>query len=339
MSGVDVSVVVPLHNRGRLIPYTLESLCPENHPDVRLDVVVVDDGSQDGGADVASRVHPTARILRGPHRGAAAARNAGLRAARGEAVLFLDSDDLVEPGFFAPRVKMLDEHREAAGAYGPFDFFVGDAAFHERLVQPRHSPYPIESVLASRSHVVRLLGGWYIAGNAIVWRTSVVREHGGYDEALRVNQDVELLFRVLTTTHGIVGCTAPRSLCRDHALGARQGVIGNDEAKASDLLALRRRFASVLSHSAFDGSDTREALARYCFDRWEELRRSMPAIAEGFYGLSRSLDPDLRLRGRWMLTLMCAVLGARRAAVVAGGLRELRAAFMRRKARVAVTRS
>ncbi len=343
MADVDVSVVIPLYNRARLIPYTLESLCQENHPDVCLEVVVVDDGSQDGGAEVASRVYPTARVIHGPHRGAAAARNAGLRVARGEAVLFLDSDDLVETGFFGPRLKMLSDHPDAAGVYGPFDFFESDAAFQERLVRPRHSPYPIEAVLTRRSHMVRLLGGWYIVGPAIVWRTSVVREHGGYDEALRVNQDVELLFRILTTTNGIVGCVAPRALCRDHALGARQGVLGYDEGKASDLLTLRRRFASVLSHSELDGSDTRQALARYCFDRWEELRQSMPAIAEGFYGLSRSLDPDLQLLGRWILTLLSSVLGARRAAVLAGRLRGVRAAarsaLMRWKPRGAVTRA
>jgi hypothetical protein len=109
--------------------------------------------------------------------------------------------------------------------------------------------------------------------------------------------------------------------------------LGNDAGKGSDLLALRQRFARVLSGSAFDGLDARQALARYCFDRWEELRASMPMIAEEFYALSRSLDPNLQLPGTWAVKLMSAALGARRAAVVARQLRQLRTA-----ARLAIAR-
>jgi glycosyltransferase involved in cell wall biosynthesis len=321
---VDVSVIIPLYNRAQLISHTLESLLPHHHPGVQLEIIIVDDGSTDAGAEIAARKCPAAHISRQPHRGAAAARNVGLRLARSRALLFLDSDDLVEPGFFAPRLEALDSHPLAAGAYGPFDFFESGGAFEETFIRPRHTRYPIETVLGARSHLVRLLGGWYIVPSAILWRAEAIREHAGYDEALRVNQDVELLFRMLTTTAGIVGCAAPRALYREHAIGGRQGSLAGDVDKASDLLTVRKRFASVIRESEFDCPETHEALARYCFERWIELRASMPRIAEEFYDLSRSLDPDLQLPGRWPLQLMSFVIGARRAALVADELRRLR---------------
>jgi glycosyltransferase involved in cell wall biosynthesis len=317
----EVSVVVPLYNRASLIGYTLSSLLPDHHPGVRLQVIVVDDGSTDSGAEVAKRVYPWADVLCLPHRGAGAARNAGLERVETDAVLFLDSDDLVESGFFLPRLDALASDAAAAGAYGPFDFFEGHGVFEEALVRPRHMAYPIETTTSNRSHLVRVLGGWYVVGPATLWRASIIRDVGGYDEALRVNQDVDLLFRVLISTQGIIGCLAPRALCRDHAVGDRQGALRGDPRKATDLLTLRQRFLTELTRTGLDAADVREALARYCFDRWFEFRVSIPDIAEEFYALSRSLYPRLRLQGRWPLRALASALGARRAMLLARTLR------------------
>ena len=322
-SARDVSVVIPLHNRASLIGYTLASLEPEYHPGVRLRVIVVDDGSTDASAEVVRRVCPSAHVERRPRQGAGAARNAGLQRVDTDTVLFLDSDDLVEPGFFLPRLEALASHPDAAGAYGSYDFFGGDGVFEEAQVRPRHTPYPIETTTGNRSHLLRLLGGWYLVGPATLWRVAIVRHVGGYDEALSVNQDVDLLFRVLTTTPGIIGCAAPRALCREHSLDDRQGVLAGDARKAADLLALRRRFRADLARRGFDDAEAREALARYCFDRWVDLRVSAPEIAEEFYTLSRALHPQIRLEGSWPLRALGSALGARRATLLASRLRRV----------------
>ena len=318
----ETSVVIPVHNRAALIEHTLASLLPERHPAVHLRVIVVDDGSTDGGAEAAKRVCPTVQVLRQPRRGAAAARNAGLACVTTETVLFLDSDDLVEPDFFLPRLDALADNPTAAGAYGPYDCFEGEGVFQEAMIRPRHTPYPVETGgVTSRSHLLRLLGGWYLVGPATLWRASVIRDLGAYDESLRVNQDVELMFRVLTRSGGLIGCTGPRALCREHALDARQGVVAGDRGKASDLLMLRRRFLSALTEAGLADQAARDALGRYCLDRWFELRMSVPDIAEEFYTLSRSISPRLRLEGRWPLRALASAFGARRALVIAQALR------------------
>jgi glycosyltransferase involved in cell wall biosynthesis len=318
---VDVSVVIPLFNRARLVPFTLEALRPDRHPGVALDVIVVDDGSTDDGAAVAKETLPGIRLLSTPNHGAPHARNAGLADARGEFLLLLDSDDVVEPGFFAPRAAALRAHPPAAAAYGPFDFFAGETDFRADLILPRYEPYPVEPWVERDGHLWRLLAGWYLPPPTLLWRTSVVRSLGGHDETLRINQDVDLVFRALLAGSGIVGCSAPRGLYRDHSTGARQGALAGDARKAKDLLQLRRGFARELEKAGLLGSQAREALGSYCFYTWFELRDTFPDIAEEFYRLSRSLYPNLTVPGRWPLRFLSATLGPRRAMEIKGALR------------------
>lgn len=93
MSGV--SVVVPTYNRARFIEEAVESILAQSLPP--LEVIIVDDGSTDDTANVCARFHEPVRYIRRQNEGAAAARNAGIRAATGDWVAFCDSDDLWKP--------------------------------------------------------------------------------------------------------------------------------------------------------------------------------------------------------------------------------------------------
>lgn len=94
---MDVSVVIPYFNRADTIGHTLESVGRAT-ADLRIEIVLVDDGSTPPAADsLARKLAPPHRIVRQENRGLLFARLAGLREARGEFVLFLDSDDLIGP--------------------------------------------------------------------------------------------------------------------------------------------------------------------------------------------------------------------------------------------------
>jgi GT2 family glycosyltransferase len=96
MSAPVLTVVVPLFQGASYLGETLDSLARQSRRDV-LTVVVVDDGSTDGGAALA-RQHPVVdRVLEQPNRGVAVARNHGLAAASTRWVTFLDQDDLWHP--------------------------------------------------------------------------------------------------------------------------------------------------------------------------------------------------------------------------------------------------
>lgn len=94
-----LSVVVPCHNARATLPHVLVALDAQDVPADTFEVVVVDDGSTDDSAAIAAAHGGPARVrlVTQPHRGLAAARNAGAAAARGEVLLFLDADVLAAP--------------------------------------------------------------------------------------------------------------------------------------------------------------------------------------------------------------------------------------------------
>src|SRR5947209_7802599 len=91
-----VSVVIPAYNSARTVRAAVESALQQSVDD--LEVIVVDDGSADETAETAEAIgDPRVRVLRQHNGGAASARNAGIDAARGQYVAFLDADDLWLP--------------------------------------------------------------------------------------------------------------------------------------------------------------------------------------------------------------------------------------------------
>lgn len=100
-----VSVVVPVFGGERFVSESIESIAGQSYP--RVETIVVDDGSPDRSAEIAE-AHEGVRVLREPHRGVAGARNAGIEAARGELIAFLDQDDLWAPSKLERQVALLE---------------------------------------------------------------------------------------------------------------------------------------------------------------------------------------------------------------------------------------
>ncbi len=86
-----VSVIIPSFNRRHCLPRALDSVLAQTVP--ALEIIVVDDGSSDGTRSLIASDYPQVTYLWQPNRGVSAARNAGIEAARGDWLAFLDSDD------------------------------------------------------------------------------------------------------------------------------------------------------------------------------------------------------------------------------------------------------
>ncbi len=108
-----LSVVIPTWNRARLVCEAVESALAQSPGGV--EVIVVDDGSTDGTGEVlARRFGSRVRVLRqASRRGPGAARNAGVREARGHLLAFLDSDDLWLPGKLDAELGVLERFPDA----------------------------------------------------------------------------------------------------------------------------------------------------------------------------------------------------------------------------------
>jgi glycosyltransferase involved in cell wall biosynthesis len=147
-----VSVVVPTFNSGAWIDETLASVLSQTYRP--LEVVVVDNGSTDDTRERAAR-HAEVRVVQVAERGAGATRSAGLDAARGEFVQFLDSDDLLEPTKIERQVRLL-EATGADVAWGPFWTYVqrADGAFEKGgRITPDVGDDVVASMLGPRGFV------------------------------------------------------------------------------------------------------------------------------------------------------------------------------------------
>jgi len=115
---VDLSVIVASYDTKDLLHDCLRSIY-DTTKEISFEVIVVDDCSTDGSAEMVSEAFPQARIIRNAtNLRYAKTNNAGLKAARGRYGLLLNSDVVVRPGAFQALVGFMDEHPDAAAA-GP----------------------------------------------------------------------------------------------------------------------------------------------------------------------------------------------------------------------------
>ena len=106
------SVIIPLYNKEKYIVSAIDSVIAQSYQD--FEIVVVDDGSRDGGAAlVEAMADPRVRLIRQANGGVSRARNTGIAAARGELVCFLDADDWYGPAFLAVLVAMYRRYGRA----------------------------------------------------------------------------------------------------------------------------------------------------------------------------------------------------------------------------------
>lgn len=182
-----VSFVIPVYNGARTLERTLASVLDQD--DGRpLEVVVVDDGSVDGSLEILERAEADARVrvLHGDGRGAAAAINRGLAAARFPVVAQVDQDVALQPGWLDRLVKAVNAPGIGA-AQGRYEPMRESGIFGRVMALDLADRY---DRVADRAvdHVC--------TGNA-VYRAEALREVGGLDETLGYGYDNDLSYRLV----------------------------------------------------------------------------------------------------------------------------------------------
>ena len=222
---LTISVVIPTYNRAREVGAAIESALAQTRP--ALEIIVVDDGSTDETPDVLARYGQRIRVVRQVNQGVSAARNAGIAAARGDLVAFLDSDDV-----WLPRKLELQAARiEADPGLGLVHCGVDFAGTGIRL-DGMEGSVALEILRLERSVIVA-------HGSGVLVPRRVAEEVGGFDVRMRVSEDWDFCYRVAARYR--IGFVAEvLVLHARHATGLQNDIAGMEQGM---LLALDKAFS------------------------------------------------------------------------------------------------
>ncbi|HJU83895.1 MAG TPA: glycosyltransferase [Holophagaceae bacterium] len=241
-----VSIVIASYNYGRFLDEAIRSALAQTHQPV--EVIVVDDGSQDDSVSVA-KAHPV-RLITQANQGVSAARNVGARAAGGAFLVFLDADDALEPEYVECCLRTLQAAPlEVAYAYTGMRYFGSETGLFE-----------------SRPFDPKALGeGNYIHAAALL-RREAFEAVGGFDPAWREGlEDYELWVRMLD--RGYRGVLVPEPLLRYRRHGPSRNLMSGSTQK---VLRWRMRLAYP---RVFWRKLLKDPLRSLYFLLWLRLRR------------------------------------------------------------------
>lgn len=187
VEAASFSVVVPTWNRVSTLPRALASILAQTAPP--LEVIVVDDGSSDGSAAMLAKRFPSVRVVgQSRNQGSAAARNIGIRAAKGTHVAWLDSDDAWLPDYLAEVA--------AAWAQSPDAVFVHTD--YVKVAERDPTDRRTVTVTVPQDQVGAMLHNNFVHTCSIFSApTELMRSVGGFDPAFKVSHDRALFLRLL----------------------------------------------------------------------------------------------------------------------------------------------
>jgi glycosyltransferase involved in cell wall biosynthesis len=235
-----VSVIMPCYNAASFVKEAVGSALGQTYRE--LELLVVDDGSDDGSVEVLQQLladNPIRmRLLRQHRRGPYPARNLGLRHATGKLIAFLDADDRWRPDFLERMHAALAAH-DADLAYCGWQNFGAGAPGVEPYVPPAYEEGdPVDAFLRTCP--------WPI--HAALVRRPIIEAVGGFSEERFSSMDYDLWLRILGQTRRIVRVPEVMSFYRWHASGQVSSVKWR---QVLDALAAQKSF--IREHPALVG--------------------------------------------------------------------------------------
>jgi len=225
-----VSVVIPVFNGERFLREAVQSVLDQKYSS--LEIIIVDDGSTDGTATVASNLHGPVRYLRQANKGPGAARNRGIENAQGSLIAFTDADDLWPAGKLELQLPYLMTDATIEIVMG---------RIQQVLLSGTVSGPTKADEIAEPAFSVNL-------GSAII-RRSVFDRVGLFDETMRYSEDVDWFMRAREGGAAIMTIDAVTLFYRQHEENMTRGKSPSElnVLKALKRSLDRRRAASGLA--------------------------------------------------------------------------------------------
>lgn len=207
--GLRVSVLVPTFNRAHYIAECLDSLLAQTMP--ALEIIVIDDGSEDDTAEVLTRYGQRIRYVRKDNGGKPTAVNLGLSMAQGELIWIFDDDDVALPDAIVNRVAALQARPDAGFVYTPH--FYGSDGADGKIHKGRPHELP---TYAPENFLFELMKGCFFHLATALVRADAYRAVGGFDTQLLSSEDYDIQLR-LALTYAAAYCSEPSFIFRQHS--------------------------------------------------------------------------------------------------------------------------
>jgi glycosyltransferase involved in cell wall biosynthesis len=186
MDDIKLSVIIPAYNEEKYIASSLESLIEKAGKDI-YEIIVVDNASTDNTAAIASKFKGV-KVVREERKGLTRARQAGLMAAKGDLVAYIDADTHIKPHWFAYVKKEFSRNKRLVCLSAPYSLY--DVSKWKRMLT-----WSYWNLLAYPTYM--LLMKYMVLGANFVAKRSVLLKIGGFDETIEFyGEDTDIARRL-----------------------------------------------------------------------------------------------------------------------------------------------
>jgi glycosyltransferase involved in cell wall biosynthesis len=180
-----ISIIIPCYNAERTLAATIASALEQ---DVEKEVIVVNDGSTDGSAEIIGKFGNSIRRLSTPNRGVSSARESGTKLARGQYFQYLDSDDLLAPATLGARLEAVSNADVAHTDWQRLELGRDGTYVLADIIRPDLAAIERDAEEATAT------AEFWAPPAALLYRREIVERIGGWPAGLPVIQDARYLF-------------------------------------------------------------------------------------------------------------------------------------------------
>jgi glycosyltransferase involved in cell wall biosynthesis len=301
-----VSAIVPIYNpRPDHLDEALGSILSQ---ETDIEAIVVNDGSTERSFDNVMEKHGSIVFIEQKNTGVAGARNAGLFAASGEYVAFLDQDDRWRPGKLRKQLAVFKNNPEAGVVFHPVNYIDGDGK--PRKANPA-SERRLRRRRLSKDTLGALLEGNFIFSPTVLARKSCFEKTGGFDSTVDPHDDWDMWLRLAMAGFQFVNIEEPLADWRIHP--------GNTSGDKSRMLRTRIAVVDKLERGGALPDHLHRALVRaraechvtlahslYKEKRYDGFREEIRAAA----GVDWKAAAKFKILRRWLRSVILGRAGA-----------------------------